>query len=95
MLLVADGRYETAVLGAVNYGRDCDSIATMAGAIAGALGGEAVVPAAWAKQVAEASRLDLHAPAEALAAVAREIFALDRSRRRSHESAFTAIAADR
>ncbi|MCX5179882.1 ADP-ribosylglycohydrolase family protein [Streptomyces virginiae] len=95
MLLVADGRYETAVLGAVNYGRDCDSIATMAGAIAGALGGEAVVPAGWAKQVAEASRLDLHAPAEALAAVAREIFALDRSRRRSHESAFTAIAADR
>ncbi|WP_327262012.1 ADP-ribosylglycohydrolase family protein [Streptomyces sp. NBC_01232] len=95
MLLVADGRYETAVLGAVNYGRDCDSIATMAGAIAGALGGEAVVPAAWAKQVAEASRLDLHAPAVALAAVAREIFALDRSRRRSHESAFTAIAADR
>ncbi|WKD35127.1 ADP-ribosylglycohydrolase family protein [Streptomyces xanthophaeus] len=95
MLLVADGRYETAVLGAVNYGRDCDSIATMAGAVAGALGGEAVVPAAWAKQVAEASRLDLHAPAEALAAVAREIFALDRSRRRTHESAFTAIAADR
>lgn len=95
MLLVADGRYETAVLGAVNYGRDCDSIATMAGAIAGALGGEAVVPAAWAKQVAEASRLDLHAPAEALAAVAREIFALDRSRRRAHESAFTALAAER
>lgn len=92
MLLVADGRYESAVLGAVNYGRDCDSIATMAGAIAGALGGEAVVPATWAKQVAEASRLDLHAPAEALAAVAREIFALDRSRRRCHESAFTAIA---
>ncbi|MFE1794308.1 ADP-ribosylglycohydrolase family protein, partial [Streptomyces sp. NPDC059525] len=39
MLLVADGGYETAVLGAVNYGRDCDSTATMAGAIAGALGG--------------------------------------------------------
>ncbi|MFJ7586169.1 ADP-ribosylglycohydrolase family protein [Streptomyces sp. NPDC097617] len=95
MLLVADGRYETAVLGAVNYGRDCDSIATMAGAIAGALGGEAVVPAAWAKQVSEASRLDLRAPAVALAAVAREVFALDRSRRRSHESAFAAIAADR
>ncbi|WP_406738728.1 ADP-ribosylglycohydrolase family protein [Streptomyces sp. NBC_00853] len=92
MLLVADGRYETAVLGAVNYGRDCDSIATMAGAIAGALGGEAAVPAAWAKQVAEASRLDLHAPADALAAVAREIFALDRSRRRAHEAAFAAIA---
>ncbi|OLZ72479.1 hypothetical protein AVW11_03525 [Streptomyces amritsarensis] len=92
MLLVADGRYETAVLGAVNYGRDCDSIATMAGAVAGALGGEAAIPAVWAKQVAEASRLDLHAPAVALAAVAREIFARDMARRRAHESAFAAIA---
>ncbi|GLV90511.1 ADP-ribosylglycohydrolase family protein [Streptomyces sp. CH8.1] len=95
MLLVADGRYEGAVLGAVNYGRDCDSIATMAGAIAGALGGEAAVPAVWAKQVAEASRLDLHAPAAALAAVAREIFAHDRARRRAHESAFATIATPR
>ncbi|MFD5619607.1 ADP-ribosylglycohydrolase family protein [Streptomyces yangpuensis] len=95
MLLVADGRYDTAVLGAVNYGRDCDSIATMAGAVAGALGGEAVVPAVWAKQVAEASRLDLHAPAVALAAVAREIFARDRARRRTHESAFAEIATPR
>ncbi|MFD6113701.1 ADP-ribosylglycohydrolase family protein [Streptomyces yangpuensis] len=95
MLLVADGRYDAAVLGAVNYGRDCDSIATMAGAIAGALGGEAVVPAVWAKQVAEASRLDLHAPAVVLATVAREIFARDRARRRTHESAFTKIATPR
>ncbi len=92
MLLVGDGRYEASVLGAVNYGRDCDSIATMAGAVAGALGGEAAVPAVWAKQVAEASRLDLHAPAVALAAVAREIHARDRARRRAHESAFAAIA---
>ncbi|MFE3790380.1 ADP-ribosylglycohydrolase family protein [Streptomyces goshikiensis] len=95
MLLVADGAYEASVLGAVNYGRDCDSIATMAGAISGALGGEGVVPAAWAKQVAEASRLDLHAPAAALTAVAREVFARDRTRRRTHESAFTAIASPR
>ncbi|MEU8498208.1 ADP-ribosylglycohydrolase family protein [Streptomyces lavendulae] len=95
MLLVADGGYEDAVLGAVNYGRDCDSTATMAGAIAGALGGAGVVPEAWAKQVAEASRLDLHAPAAELAAVAREVFARDRERRRAHETAFTAIASPR
>lgn len=95
MLLIADGAYETSVLGAVNYGRDCDSVATMAGAIAGALGGEDAVPAAWAKQVAEASRLDLHAPAAALAAVAREVFTLDLARREAHESAFTAISAPR
>ncbi|MFZ3469646.1 ADP-ribosylglycohydrolase family protein [Streptomyces sp. 4.24] len=95
MLLIADGAYEGSVLGAVNYGRDCDSIATMAGAIAGALSGGAAVPAAWSKQVAEASRLDLHAPAAVLAAVAREVFARDRSRRRAHESAFAALTAAR
>ena len=33
---------------ACNYGRDADSIATMAGAITGALGGTAAVPADWA-----------------------------------------------
>lgn len=95
MLLVAGGAYEPAVLGAVNYGRDCDSTATMAGAIAGALGGESAVPAAWSKQVAEASRLDLHAPAAALAEVAREVFDRDLARRRAHESAFTTIATPR
>ncbi|WCD85923.1 hypothetical protein KPP03845_102264 [Streptomyces xanthophaeus] len=95
MLLVGNGSYETSVLGAVNYGRDCDSIATMAGAIAGALGGEQAVPAAWAKQVAEASRLDLHAPAAVLATVAREVFTRDLARRDAHQSAFTAISAPR
>ncbi|KOU25859.1 crystallin [Streptomyces sp. WM6372] len=92
MLVVSDGVYEGSVLGAVNYGRDCDSIATMAGAIAGALSGVSAVPPAWAKEVAEASRLDLHAPAAALAAVTREIFTRDRTRRRAHESAFLALA---
>ncbi|MEU6980515.1 ADP-ribosylglycohydrolase family protein [Streptomyces sp. NPDC046371] len=91
MLLVGAGDYRRTVLGAVNYGRDCDSIATMAGAISGALGGEAVVPAEWAKRVAEASRLDLHAPATALAAVSREIHTRDTARRRAHESAYAAL----
>ncbi|MEU8527288.1 ADP-ribosylglycohydrolase family protein [Streptomyces sp. NPDC048629] len=91
MLLVGAGDYRRTVLGAVNYGRDCDSIATMAGAIVGALRGEAAVPADWAKQVAEASRLDLHAPAGVLAEVAREVFAHDARRRRAHESAYAAL----
>ncbi|MGW7265830.1 ADP-ribosylglycohydrolase family protein [Streptomyces sp. NPDC054842] len=89
MLLVAGGDYRHAVLGSVNYGRDCDSIATMSGALAGALG--SAVPEDWAKAVAEASRLDLHAPATALAEVAREIFARDVRRRRAHEAAFGAL----
>ncbi|MGC9380113.1 ADP-ribosylglycohydrolase family protein [Streptomyces sp. MH13] len=89
MLLVSGGDYRHAVLGAVNYGRDCDSIATMAGALAGALGSP--VPEDWAKTVAEASRLDLWQPASVLTAVAREVFERDVTRRRAHERAFTAI----
>ncbi|WP_409202704.1 ADP-ribosylglycohydrolase family protein [Streptomyces rochei] len=89
MLLVSGGDFRHAVLGAVNYGRDCDSIATMAGALAGALGSP--VPEDWAKAVAEASRLDLWAPAATLTAVAREVFARDVRRRRAHEEAFAAI----
>ncbi|MFI7100364.1 ADP-ribosylglycohydrolase family protein [Streptomyces sp. NPDC050161] len=92
MLLVADGDYRRAVLGSVNYGRDCDSIATMSGALAGALHGAAAVPAAWSAEVARASRLDLTAPAHALATVAREVFARDRARRLAHERAFGALA---
>ncbi|GGZ54662.1 hypothetical protein GCM10010387_56060 [Streptomyces inusitatus] len=94
MLLIGGGDYRRTVLGSVNYGRDCDSIATMAGAIAGALGGEASVPREWAKPVAEASRLDLHAPARELASVTREVFARDRARRRAHEDALALLTAD-
>ncbi|MGW1022515.1 ADP-ribosylglycohydrolase family protein [Streptomyces sp. NPDC002577] len=93
MLVVAGGDYRHAVLGSVNYGRDCDSIATMAGALAGALG--SAVPDEWAKAVAEASRLDLHAPARTLAEVTREIFARDVRRRRDHEAAFAEMAGPR
>ncbi|MFD8152950.1 ADP-ribosylglycohydrolase family protein [Streptomyces sp. NPDC001046] len=89
MVLVARGDYRHAVLGAVNYGRDCDSIATMAGAVAGALGSP--VPEEWAKTVAEASRLDLWEPAATLTAVTREIFAKDVARRRAHERAFASL----
>ncbi|MFG2886167.1 ADP-ribosylglycohydrolase family protein [Streptomyces sp. NPDC048297] len=89
MLLVSGGDFRHAVLGSVNYGRDCDSIATMAGALAGALGSP--VPEEWSKTVAEASRLDLWAPARDLTAVSREVFALDVRRRRAHESAFAAL----
>ncbi|MFJ9851963.1 ADP-ribosylglycohydrolase family protein [Streptomyces sp. NPDC101150] len=91
MLLACEGDFRRTVLGSVNYGRDCDSIATMSGAIAGALHGVAAVPAEWATEVARASRLDLHAPAAALATVTREIFARDRARRRAHERTFAAL----
>jgi ADP-ribosylglycohydrolase len=93
MLLVGGGDFRRSVLGSVNYGRDCDSIATMSGAIAGVLGGAATVPAEWSEEVARASRLDLLAPAVELAAVTREVFGRDVARRRAHEAAFTELAA--
>lgn len=62
-LLIADGDWEGTVLGAVNYGRDADSIATMGGALAGALGGAAAVRGDLVDAVAAASRMDLAAPA--------------------------------
>ncbi|MFH9422650.1 ADP-ribosylglycohydrolase family protein [Streptomyces sp. NPDC017529] len=92
MLLVGAGDFRRTVLGSVNYGRDCDSIATMSGALAGALHGEHAIPRDWGADVARASRLDLRAPGVALAGVAREVFAKDRRRRLAHERAFAAIA---
>lgn len=89
MVVVSGGDFRHAVLGSVNYGRDCDSIATMAGAVAGALG--SAVPRDWSKTVAEASRLDLWEPATTLTAVTRELFERDVLRRRAHEAAFSEI----
>ncbi|MEV0552852.1 ADP-ribosylglycohydrolase family protein [Streptomyces sp. NPDC050597] len=90
MLLISRGDYRHTVLGSVNYGRDCDSIATMSGALAGALGAE--IPPDWAKTVAESSRLDLQAPATTLTEVTREIFARDTDRRRTHETAYAELS---
>ena len=77
-VLAHGGDYRAAVLGAVNYGRDADSIATMAGAVcARARAARGVVPAEWvARDRAEASRIDLGAVADHGRAAA-EIIAAD------------------
>lgn len=91
-LVVTRGEYRGAVLGGVNYGRDSDSIASMAGALAGALGGVDSIPAEWRRGVAEASRLDLEAPGRVLATVATEIFEADERARGLHRNAFQVLA---
>ncbi|MET9340664.1 MULTISPECIES: ADP-ribosylglycohydrolase family protein [unclassified Nonomuraea] len=91
-LLIAKGDYRDTVLGGVNYGRDADSIASMGGALAGALGGLSCVPSAWVDQVGTASRTDLVAPGLALAGVTRRIHRDDLERRRAHEAAFAELA---
>ncbi|MEV5888912.1 ADP-ribosylglycohydrolase family protein [Nonomuraea fuscirosea] len=90
-LVIAKGDYRDTVLGGVNYGRDADSIASMGGAIAGALGGLGGVPKEWVEQVGAASRTDLVTPGHAIAAVARRVHEGDLLRRRAHESAFAEL----
>ena len=49
--LVAAGSYRQAVTGAVNLGRDADTIGAIAGALAGAYGGIAAIPVEWRERI--------------------------------------------
>ncbi|SDU91421.1 ADP-ribosylglycohydrolase [Microlunatus sagamiharensis] len=89
--LAAGGDLTRAVLGAVNYGRDADSIATMAGAVCAALGGPDAVPAAWVHDVEVASRLDLGPVAKALATAASEIITADLDEAEAHRRRVAAL----
>ena len=66
-LLIGDGDPRTAIIGAANLGRDCDSSACIAGEIAGALNGVDALPAEWIAQINRAN------PEPPLAAVARDV----------------------
>jgi ADP-ribosylglycohydrolase len=80
LLVAAHGDFVETVLGGVNYGRDSDSIASMGGALAGALGGRESLRRDWVDDVSAASRLDVEAPGWQMAEVAAEILALDAAR---------------
>jgi ADP-ribosylglycohydrolase len=91
MLVVAGGDYRETVLGAVNYGRDSDSIAVMGGSIAGALAGRTTVPDEWVSAVSEASRMDITATGPTMAAVAKDIWSKDRERFAQRATLFTTV----
>lgn len=55
MLVAAGGDLQQAIVGCVNYGRDNDSYATIAGAIAGALHGTSAIPEGWRTVIEEAN----------------------------------------
>lgn len=55
MLIASGGDFRLAVQGAVNYGRDCDSYAAVAGAVAGAMHGAQAIPGEWGGAVLEAN----------------------------------------
>ena len=77
LLAATGGDCAETVLGGVNYGRDSDSIASMGGALAGALGGREAVPREWVEEVSTASRIDVEEAGREMAAIAVEIFEKD------------------
>ncbi|MCM3659719.1 ADP-ribosylglycohydrolase family protein [Georgenia satyanarayanai] len=81
------GDFRGAVLGAVNYGRDADSIAVMAGAVCAGLGGTEVVPTEWLDAIETASRTDVRATGRLMAGVATDILRADRERARARAAA--------
>lgn len=72
-LVVANGDFEQSIFGGTNYGRDCDSIASMAGAIAGALHGVQAIRPAWIEQVKRVNRCDLSGMAAQLAQLTHKL----------------------
>lgn len=51
LIAAAKGKFEDAVLGGVNIGRDTDTIAAITGAICGALHGIQAIPERWIKRI--------------------------------------------
>ena len=58
-LVVTGGDFEQSIFGGANYGRDCDSIAGMAGSISGALHGAGAIRGEWMEQINKANQVDL------------------------------------
>ncbi|MGO4586543.1 ADP-ribosylglycohydrolase family protein [Arthrobacter sp. 2RAF6] len=92
LLVAYNGDFRKTILGAANYGRDSDSIASMVGSLAGGIGGMAAVATDWLDSIAEASRVDFDAYANQLANIAVEIFQKDLER--AHHDAAVIQALD-
>jgi len=58
VFVLAGGDPARAVVAAVNFGRDTDCLAAVAGGLAGALAGASAIPPEWIAQVDEATRAD-------------------------------------
>ncbi|HYO29724.1 MAG TPA: ADP-ribosylglycohydrolase family protein, partial [Thermomicrobiales bacterium] len=94
-LVVAKGDFEQAVFGSANYGRDNDSIAGMAGAIAGALHGDDAIRPEWIDRINTANRVDLDPLAEGLARLAVNLQQLQIAKAEKRAVVFEALGAER
>jgi ADP-ribosylglycohydrolase len=85
------GDFRLSIEDGINSGRDTDSIGVMAGAILGALHGEAVIVAEDRAQIDAANRLDLTAAADAFTETVLAILAADRATAASRDAARAAL----
>jgi ADP-ribosylglycohydrolase len=92
-LVVTGGDLETAIFGGANYGRDCDSIAGMAGSLAGALHGFGAIRPEWVAAIDQQNRCDLRPLAANLASLAIRLQREQLDRARSRADAFADLAA--
>ncbi|WP_341392914.1 ADP-ribosylglycohydrolase family protein [Arthrobacter sp. G119Y2] len=90
-VIARNGDLRSSVLDAVNYGRDADSIATMAGAICGGLHGIEAVPTDWVTDVTAASRLDLDSVVAAMTEVVSDIARADADRATQRAAALESL----
>ncbi len=89
--LVTGGDFGAAVVAGINSGRDTDSIGVMAGAILGAMHGEAVIDAEDAATLDRANRLILGHLARTFAQTAQDIIVQDAARSARVQAARAAI----
>ncbi|KRE76701.1 ADP-ribosylglycohydrolase family protein [Arthrobacter sp. Soil761] len=73
LLVAYNGDFRKCILGAVNYGRDSDSIASMVGSIAGGLGGTEAIATDWYEEIQAASKADFDHYADLITEVAEQI----------------------
>jgi ADP-ribosylglycohydrolase len=94
-LVVSEGDFTEGVLGAVNYGRDSDSIATMCGAMSGALNGRGSIPTNWIETIERESKIDMIKNGLEIATVAREIAMVDEEQWNRHQMVVRSLLASR
>lgn len=94
LLVATGGDFAETVLGGVNYGRDADSIASMGGALAGALTGTAGLRHDWVTAISAASKIDIEEAGRTMAVVAAEIFERDAARHDRRAEAVIGLTID-
>jgi len=93
MVLITGGDLQKAIFGGANYGRDCDSIAGMAGSITGAMHGFEAVPAEWVEAIDRENRCDMRPLARDLARLVTTLQARDAEKMRTRQDYFDMLQA--